>query len=144
MEKSDDENRIAEGKYNADEIIKIALKELSEKGFIILRQTFPQAHTLQLELAIPSITKDNKYILEDTPYSRQCIILNNPSYKEPKWQERHYILDKLIWVVVPAILGLTSGLLWQLDKRSTTQDIQLLKDELKLVNQRLDSLQKSK
>jgi hypothetical protein len=138
MEKSDDEIRIAQGKYNSAEIIEIALKELSEKGFIILRRRFPDAETTQLDLSIHSIIKDNKYIVDRSPFSKEWTIEKNPNYINQFW---HEVKIAIIGAVLTLVIGIV---LWQLDKRSTTQDIQLLKDELKLVNQRLDSLQKSK
>jgi hypothetical protein len=80
-----------------------------------------------------AITKTNEYIREpaNPNFAYDWNIRKNPTYKKESWSDRNKFLHDVIIVLITSVLTLIVGIiLWRLDKRSTSQEIQQLKDKI--------------
>lgn len=107
-----------------------------EKGHANLDKDYSNLTVEDKEYVITQIQSGAKYMLDIMPYSKNWVIKKNPNYVNHFWN------DLKIAVIGAGLTLLVGIILWQLDKRSTSQEIQLLKNRIDQVSNRLDSLPK--
>lgn len=113
------------------EIISIIESVINDRGQIDLKERFHSLPDKEIDRIVSVVTGDGKYMLDITPNTKAWVLRKNPAYKKESWSDRNKFLHDIIIVLITATLSLLVGiLLWRLDKRSTSQEIQQLKDRL--------------
>ena len=113
------------------------IKELiKDKGHANLDKDFTGLSEEQKEYVITYMQSGAKYMLDIMPYSKNWVIKRNPNYINHFWND---LKIAIIGAGLTLLVGIT---LWQLDKRSTSQEIQQLRDKIYRVSDKLDSLPK--
>lgn len=134
------EMRKSLGNYSKEEIIQMCIVELKDKGYVFLKEKFPKTSEDAIDLAVPDLINSGEYIIDPTPFQKKWVIRKNISYKEKRWADKNPNLDKLLWAVIPAILGLIAGLL--IARYSNQLESRLKSKEFVELKNRVDSIEK--
>lgn len=119
---------------NDKEIVSIAEKIIADKGQIDFNKHFPSLPPDERDRLISLISGRGKYMLDKVPNTEAWILRKNPAYKN-QWS--HDVKLALFTATLSLIVG---GILWRLDSREKTQQVQQLQEQLKSVSDKLDSL----
>lgn len=112
-------------------------KLVKDKGHANLDTDLADLSKEQKEYVITEIQSGAKYMLDIMPYSKHWVI-KNPNYVNHFWND---VKIALLGALLTFIIGFT---LWLIEKRSSNQQIQELKEQVVKLSNRLDSLQRPK
>lgn len=116
--------------YSKEEIIEICLKEISEKGYVFLKEKFPNTSEDALDMAVPDLVNSGKLMVDPTPFQKKWVIRKNHNYKS-----KHYDFKiQLFTALLTLIIGI---LLWLIDNQSKLQEIQGLKNRLEKIEKKI-------
>jgi hypothetical protein len=124
--------RLAQGKLNKEEIVRLCKKAIKRDGHIEVYHVFSRANREELGKAISLMQASGVYMLDKLP-TEEWILKKSP----PKDSFRH----DLKIVAIAAGFSLLSGyILWRLDSQSKRQEIQQLKDDVKVLIEKTSHL----
>lgn len=130
--------RRAKGEYFKEEIIEICLKEIKENGYVFLKEKFPKTNEDSLDMAVPDLIKSGELMTDPTPFQKKWVIRKNPDYKKKTIWRKYPIIEKIILLIIGAMIGLTVNLLPS--KQATLKEYQQDKQQDSLIKDLNDSV----